>query len=380
MRLRRGHAIEPCFRWVFHHPSRFAAGPASRMQKVFGPRKALSAFRPRQLSSSVEFLDCIGLAQLGGRLASECGMRRRHRHGMPTAALSRYWTASRCRSDLWHRSLGRHRHAAQSGDPAALEHWWMRHGSIVAEIIVSELLSRVVAAVANLNDVHTERDEAAPVAEAVYQSHLEVCNRVHRAMLDRRGLSPGRLVRFQKLRRSVDRWGDELLAVCVGVRSPHSLSVVLPLASDQDRVRAAALDRAGLTLPIARLATELMIASMVQSLESQWRSLLPSPVASRSVDWNFTKTVSREVGSKLPLPTAAAGVAQSVLGLWPIDFFDDIGFPVGPAMRWRDSIATGDGDTHPDAEWQDVEWMDEGFDPDMDMADENDSGLRWDDF
>lgn len=324
-------------------------------------------------------MDCIALAQLGGHLASVCGMRRRHDDGMSTAALSRYWTATRCRSDLWHRSLGRHRHAAQSGDPAALEHWWMRHGGIVAEIIVSELLSRVVAGVATLNDIHTERDEAAPVAEAVYQSHLEVCNRVHRAMLDRRGLSPGRLVRFQKLRRSIDRWGDEWLAVCVGVRSPGSLPAVLPFASDQDRVRSVAMDRANLTLPNARLATKLMIASMVQSMNFQIKSLLPSPVASRKADWNFTKTISREVGSKLPLPTAAAGVAQSVLGLWPNDFFDDVGFPVGPSMRWRDSIVAPGGDTDPNAESQDAQWMDDAFDPDGDLIDDVESGFRWDD-
>ncbi|MEX2092316.1 MAG: hypothetical protein WD971_06545, partial [Pirellulales bacterium] len=86
-------------------------------------------------------------------------------------ALAAYWRASRCRLDRWCRSLA----LATKHDDRG--HWTQNEIGSVEEILVSEILSRVVAALAVAHDERHAANESAPVARNIFNSHLDVKRR-----------------------------------------------------------------------------------------------------------------------------------------------------------------------------------------------------------
>ena len=120
-------------------------------------------------------------------------------------ALAGYWKASRCRLDRWCRGLAR---IAKYGDRGQ---WADDDIAAVDEILVSEILSRVVAAVAVAHDQRHAASESAPVARNIFNSHVDVKRRAmalavapHRDQLT--------ADEFLALRRQSERWTDLLMA------------------------------------------------------------------------------------------------------------------------------------------------------------------------
>lgn len=130
---------------------------------------------------------------------------------IPPAALSEYWATSRSRLELWHQVLSRYRSYEQSGHSDRLKLWWKEHSGVLEEVLVTEMLARVVSALATGLEENEEKQEFVPVAEAVQTSHLEVRNRVQQVMLFGRGNSVHDVVRLNRLRQGVERWTDAMV-------------------------------------------------------------------------------------------------------------------------------------------------------------------------
>ncbi len=156
-------------------------------------------------------MHCLNLADLAAVLAHHGPSILYRRQQVPTDAVTRYWAACRQRFDLWHHAFGRYHEIAQQGNASHRRTWWETHHALLEEILVSEMLTRVYAAVGAGLDNDAETAEIAPVVHSVHLSQLEARNRVLHLMVYGRGNSIDEAVRLNRLRREVDRWTDVLI-------------------------------------------------------------------------------------------------------------------------------------------------------------------------
>ena len=137
-------------------------------------------------------------------------------------ALVQYWSASKCRLQRWSKSLKR---LAAAG-PAEIQppHWLSPGGStatdplsvstinaLLAEILTSEVLTRVWAATATAHDRLRSVGDVEPIVRSVYAGHLEARNRALVVLARGPGISAHDAVVLNRLRRRAERWTDLLL-------------------------------------------------------------------------------------------------------------------------------------------------------------------------
>jgi hypothetical protein len=171
-------------------------------------------------------MHCLNLADLAAILAHHGPSILYRRRQVPTDAVTRYWSACRQRFDLWHHAFGRYREIEQQGNAAHRRSWWETHHPLLEEILVSEMLTRVYAAVGAGLDSDADQAEISPVVHSVYLSQLEARNRVLHLMVYGRGNSIDEAVRLNRLRREVDRWTDVLIGQLTAA-APGSLDYAI---------------------------------------------------------------------------------------------------------------------------------------------------------
>jgi len=208
----------------------------------------------------------------------------------------RYWVASRGRLDLWHQTMARYSQARSSGDPFRMRRWWDEHLPVMEEILTSELLTRVVTALADGIDRRLGRDEFSPIAEAVYWTHLEARNRVQSTMLDRRGCSVRDAVRLNQLRRTLETWIDMLIGQLAG----HD-DLLVRFGIDPSRTRLHARE------------------SMIGSTAGSW------PVLAALTRSSLSESLRGKLSPAAALPQANRAVTDSILQMLRPDLFDGYG-------------------------------------------------------
>jgi hypothetical protein len=145
-------------------------------------------------------------------------------------SLTAYWRASRCRLDRWCRGLsvmGKHRDSRP---------WTADEVGVVEEILVSEILSRVVAAIAVAHDAGHAVMESAPIGRNIFDGHLDARRRALSLITARRAHQTESVDAILALHRQCDRWNDLLLAYLL----PYA--VVDEFAASPARVRDFAYD------------------------------------------------------------------------------------------------------------------------------------------
>lgn len=211
-------------------------------------------------------------------------------------ALSEYWIASRCRLDAWGRALrllGNSRSAGVAVDGPGLL-------ALAQEIVLSEVLARVVAGVTHVNDQLTGSDEAGPIG----RNALVGCQDAHRRVRALTAIwwgadSPKRRL-FRSLEARAASWTDVLLAYVA--RSGD----VEHLAIDRARLREFAYDSHAHSGVSSEATTELL---------------------------RFALNAAFAAATEPPAcPELNRRVAGSVLGLFPLSLFDSVGLIRRPWM------------------------------------------------
>ncbi len=238
----------------------------------------------------------VELAKLAAVMAHH-GPALLYRHAsVPPEAVSCYWTASRQRLDLWHHTLIRFNRAENNENPNCMRHWWQEHHGVLEEILVSELLTRVIAAIADGTDRTAGRDEFSPIAQAIYLSHLEARNRVQTLILDRRGCSVTDAIRLNRLRRVIERWIDILIGQLAGY----------------DR----ALVRYGINVD----------RTSCHANDYDWQATSPQrETTAWLVRASLADSIRRKVAKQASLPQANKSIADSVLLILRPELFDSVG-------------------------------------------------------
>lgn len=137
---------------------------------------------------------------------------------IPADALTGYWLANRDRFALWEHGLLRFREIEECGRVLAMREWWSTHLAMLEEILVSEILTRVMAAVGAMLDTRVPNHDAEPLTQSVYRQHLETRGQVLRLLLLGRGGNIDDAIRLNRLRSTAEHWVDTLIAPLTG---PH---------------------------------------------------------------------------------------------------------------------------------------------------------------
>lgn len=243
-------------------------------------------------------MHCIELARIATLIAAQGPSLAMLQPHIPANAMTGYWVASRQRTELWNQGLARLVELEAAGRPLAIDAWWFEHVPMIEEILVSEMLTRVMAAVGAVLDDEIENRDVEPVTHSVFQTHLESRNRVLRLLLFSRGRSVEQALRLNRLRRCVERWTDLLIAPLVRVR-PDSIQ----FAIDAGRARA--------------YADECPV---------DYRDR-----GSDGVNWLSAATMEISLGGlcdrRAALPQANQQVGESVLACLRPQVFDSLGIP-----------------------------------------------------
>lgn len=197
---------------------------------------------------------------------------------IPQVALQEYWTTSRARFDAWHAWINECQRQLEPGAQVlgSESAWEASRFAIVEEVLLSEPLTRVYAALGAALDAQRDDEEVAPITHTVYLSHLEVRSRVLRLVLESRELAIEQAVKLNKLRATVERWCDALLGhLAAGQSGLGKSDAIGRYAFDPARANAFAEDVHQLSPGVARdTAGWLTSAAMRDSL---LRRSQPSP-------------------------------------------------------------------------------------------------------
>ncbi len=151
------------------------------------------------------------LVELGALVASH-GTRFLQRENLLIEGhLDQYWVSSRCRQNRWAESLKQFSRVPTSD----AEQNWRSIRPVIEEVIASELLTRIWAAVSCAHDQRFGSTEFSPIARGVLVGHMEVRNRALNAMVYGRGFTVEEGVELNRLRRHTERWTDMLIGFLI---------------------------------------------------------------------------------------------------------------------------------------------------------------------
>ena len=148
------------------------------------------------------------------------------RDSLAPEAVTQYWTATHSRFNLWHQAMARYRRAEQAGNSKAMMEWWRDHTVVMEEILVSEILTRVVAALGAGMDAGSAEEEISPVTHAIHLNHLEARNRVQQIMLFGRVNYAHVVDQLNRLHQGMESWTDVLIGrMAVRNREPIQYAI-----------------------------------------------------------------------------------------------------------------------------------------------------------
>jgi hypothetical protein len=165
----------------------------------------------------------------------------------PSASnLDQYWTASRCRLDRWLRALKAHETLVEDASAGNRGPLWKSIRPLLDEILLSETLTRVWAAVGSAFDQDHGTGDVEPVTRSALIGHLEARNRSLQMIVFGQGLGVEEAVKLNRLRRRVERWTDLMLGYVLAEHSAAEFafdrSRVLDFAEDLRHERRAGTD------------------------------------------------------------------------------------------------------------------------------------------
>jgi hypothetical protein len=261
-----------------------------------------------------------------------------------------YWRASRCRLDRWCHSLHALSEHSQlhplpelhSGESAAQpmeagpRPWSTGANAVVEEILVSEILTRTMAALTAAHDERHSLAESAPIGRNIFDGHLDARRRALALVASPAHRGTGHARAIVSLHRQCDRWTDLLLAYLA------PFTDVERFAASAARVRDFEYDaRHHLQSAIASsVAVTMILAGMNSSL----RRL--SPDRSPNTDLNL------EIGT-------------AILSSFSPETFDSFGLL---RSNWLEGLTDAPDET----KWQHVDWW-----PDSPIAASSRQVTRW---
>ncbi len=124
-----------------------------------------------------------------------------------------YWSAAQCRAARWSREMKGHSLRVCSSASEQAANLWISIRPTLEEILASEVLGRVFAAVCCLHEARYERHELSPLVRVVLSGQMETRLRALNLLVYGHGLRIEDAVRLNRLRKQTERWVDLLLSL-----------------------------------------------------------------------------------------------------------------------------------------------------------------------
>ena len=201
------------------------------------------------------------------------------RETLSPEALTHYWTATHSRFNLWHQAMARYSRAEQLNQESALNDWWEQHTPVMEEILVSEILTRVVAALGIGLDSQVSEEKISPVTHAILLNHLEASNRVHQVMLKANGRNMVKAEQLNRVRRGIESWTDVLIGR-MALRNREPLQYAIERERALEYAEEAVLQGYGV---IRKTSNALMNMSMHDMISTRLSAEPALPAANREV-------------------------------------------------------------------------------------------------
>ncbi len=243
----------------------------------------------------------LALADLAASLASHGDSLAISQHEVSAETIMNYWSAFRTRHEQWHRVMAGYRDAKNSGSFPSLHRWWDEYEGVLDDILVSELLTRVVATLGSVCErtmIDEGNDRVAAVTHGVFHSQLDASYRVGQILLEATAAPVAMIVRLNRLRHGVQRWSDWLVA-----RVTTSPDAHIDYCVDQHRAQA-------------------FRAELRDSGDSRFRTM-----TSWLMNASMREMIQRRSSATPGLEDHNKAVIAAALGLFRSDLFDDYGVP-----------------------------------------------------
>lgn len=220
---------------------------------------------------------------------------------------SSYWTASRARLQRWVGALRQFEQeliaAGPSATPGGEDPNWSALGTVLQEIILSDLLTRIWSATVTADNQPHRAAELQSLADSVFISQLETKNRALRLLLASRQRNEDFHHRFNSLRRRMERWCDLFLGQI------KLNQQALLYSYDSSRVR--------------DFYRERCQSSGTELLNRQ-----------RLLTQSFAADLPRQSSDTLTNPDLNRQIAEGILACFPADRFESQGLPEAIRPLW----------------------------------------------
>ena len=210
------------------------------------------------------------------------------------------WTIHRSRCDEWNYRLASHRDALNRTGASARSRKWHEVMPVLQEILLTEPLTRTLACFASQLEELQLSDEFSPLLHSNLVSHIEARHRCLNLIVFGQGLSVESSVRLNRLRRHLETYSDQLLAVLPPTTTVESYCF-----------------DAG-----AIFSTRMEIGRTADSIDGKWRQLHV-----QSLEQQLWQNVQSDIDWRAANGRLNHRVSQSVLALLPPPLFDGFGIP-----------------------------------------------------
>lgn len=158
------------------------------------------------------------LIQLAGLIATRGPVLASRADYLHSGGAATYWSAAQCRNARWSRELKQHSLRVCSSASHQAGSLWSSIRPTLEEILSSEVLCRVFAALCCGHENQYGGNELTPIVRVVLSGQLETRLRALNLLVYGHGLRIEDSVRLNRLRKKAERWVDLLLSLLANQR------------------------------------------------------------------------------------------------------------------------------------------------------------------
>ena len=230
-----------------------------------------------------------------------------------------FWTAAKCRMDRWHQTLKMFHNDLNDDDPN--HNPWHAIAAVVEEVIISEMLTRVLAAVLHEHDARNGRDQFFAISQSVLLGHLEARNRALRLLVDADPRHQEITSQLNRLRRVIERWTDMLLSQLPRPTQAAQFGFEVDRVIDFSEDKLPSSD----DHPVNR--NSVLEMSMMKDVNGLTGKYSANPDLNRYLATGILATIVTDRFALFPIPSFAAGLpldnfcnqTQRLVAQWSLD-------------------------------------------------------------